>query len=589
MHKILCTTLSLSLMLIVAPSEPLFATPATEPGASDEPPTRGYGLSVFQGSRPERFDVEVLGEFGGVAVGDDYILARLSGAGLEDTGVIAGMSGSPVYVDGELIGAVSFAWPFAEEAIGGIMPIASMRRQLLTSDPTPTRAAGVSWDQLFEFGRPEERLRRWTSRLLPRSTTDGRVSLQLASSGLSKPAREWLSGVVGDLAPAGSTAAGSDLIPGSAVAGVLVDGDWRLAVTGTVTDVDGDRILAFGHPFLGTGATDLPMAPAEVVSVVSSQFASFKVSNFGDPVGRFDQDRAAGVRGVLGEVAPMVPIEVELQPAGESYSMRLARVPELLPLLVGLSVFQSTAAGGHLAGTYGLDVQATFDLVDRGELTLDAVHDGPSAAVAAALQLIQYTDFLHNNPWQKVEVESVRVRARQSPQPISLQVLGAKIERSRLEPGDHVNGSVRLKGYRSPVEVRGFMFTLPADLEPGVYQLLIGDAQSVDLARWAATGEQPETFDQALRLLRGLRSGDSLAIAGLRQKVGVAVGGASLPGLPPSIARMVSAGAEARPVPWHFESLLEQPSQQPLNGVVQVAIEIVEPEESNGDKQESNG
>lgn len=599
MHRILCTSSCLLLTLGGAVCGPLNGQPATVADRSDERGTdlpanapeavRGYGLSVFEGDEPERFEVEVLGEFGGVAVGDDYILARLTGAGLEDTGVIAGMSGSPVYVDGELIGAIAFAWPFADEAIGGITPIGSMRRQLLAGASTVTRHAGVTWSELFDLSSPEERLRQWAHRLLPQSSTEARVSLQLASSGLPESARAWLSGVVGDLAPAGSSAVELPLAPGSAVAGVLVDGDWRLAVTGTVTDVDGDRILAFGHPFLGNGATDLPMAPAEVVSVVSSQFVSFKVTNFGEPVGRFDEDRSTGVRGVRGEVASMVPIEIALQPAAENYSMRLARVPELLPLLVGLSVFQSTAAGGYLAGTYGLDLEATFDLGDQGDLTLDVVYDGPTAAVAAALQLIQYTDFLHNNPWQEVEVEGVTISLRQSPQPISLQVLGAKVDRGLLEPGERVDATVRLKSYRRPVEERRFTFDLPDDLDPGVYQLLIGDAQSVDLARWVATGEQPESFDQALRLLRGLRSADSLAIVGLRQKFGVAVDGASLPGLPPSIARLVASGAEARPVAWHFESLLSQASEQPLSGVVRVPVEVVERRRSNGDEQESNG
>lgn len=594
MHKELCTRictfwfLAGACLLVVQPTSAQPENEVPSAVANAQETIRGYGLSVFRGQAPERFEVEILGEIGGVAVGDDYILARLTGAGLEESGVIAGMSGSPVYVDGELVGAVAFAWPFSKEAIGGITPIETMRRQLLAPAPHVLRRPAVAWERLFDLRRPEERLRAWTRRLVPVSQSEGQVSLQLAASGLSRAAQEWLSSVVGGLAPAGRATVTGPLSPGGAIAGVLVDGDWKLAVTGTVTDVEGDRVLAFGHPFLANGTTNLPMAPAEVVTVVSNQLNSFKVSNFGEPVGRFDFDRAAGVAGRLGETAGMVPMRIEMSPAGHAYSMRLAQVPELLPVLAGLSLFQTTATAGHVAGTYGLELEVTFDLGKHGDLTLKAVHDGSGAAVAAALQLIQYVDFLHNNPWQEVEVEELRLKAGQHSQPISLQVLGASVERTRVEAGDTLRGSVRVKGYRDAIEERPFEFVLPPDVAPGVYHLLVGDARSVDLARWATTGEQPQTFDQALRMLRRLRNANALAIVGLRQSGGVVVDGVALPGLPASVARVVASGAGARPIPWHVEALFEQPSQRPLNGVSRLQLQITKDDTVDGEDGEDN-
>ncbi len=553
-------------------------------------PVLGYGLSVFRGQEPERFEVEILGNMAGVTVGDDYILAKLSGAGLEKTGVIAGMSGSPVYVDGELIGAVAFAWPFAHEAIGGITPIGSMRQQLLAPNSEASRRPMVAWDGVFDLSNPEDRLRQWASRLTPTvvdpgQVQPGQVSLQLAASGMSSLARSWFAGPVADLAPAPGAQVDRPLTPGSAVAGILVDGDWKLSVTGTVTEVEGDRVLAFGHPFLANGPTDLPMAPAEIVTVVSSRMSSFKVSNFGEPVGRFDSDRSTGVGGQIGELAAMIPVSIRHRSLAdpdsdpdsglETYSMRMARIPEMLPLLVGLGVFETIGASGHQAGTYGLDLVARFDLGGYGDLVLDSTYDGASAGLQGALQLIQYVDLLHNNPWADVEVKAIELEVTQHPRPMSLEVVEASVDRSTVHAGESITGRMRLRGYRQQDRELPFTIQLPRDVGPGSYHLLIGNGREIDFAEWSVTGATPQTFEQALRLLRNLRSSRTFAVSGLRATRGLSVGGVALPGLPASVAEVLHSGRTTKPVPWRIESLLEENFDQPLNGVVRIDLEVV--------------
>src|SRR5262245_34270807 len=90
------------------------------------PGMKGFGKTVFQGTKIEQFDVELLGVLKNFAPKQDMILARLSGGPLSRTGVIAGMSGSPVYIDGKLLGAVAFSFPYATEPIAGIQPIQQM-------------------------------------------------------------------------------------------------------------------------------------------------------------------------------------------------------------------------------------------------------------------------------------------------------------------------------------------------------------------------------------------------------------------------------------------------------------------------------
>ena len=315
---------------------------------------RGYGLTVFAGTEPERFDVEVIGVMRNISPGTSYILARLTGHGLERSGVAGGMSGSPVYFDGRLAGAVAFSWSFSHEAVGGITPIDSMRR--LASVPataTPAAAAPalpdpasgppVALADLLAGRLPEDLLVRELSTLKPRLAMGGVASLQWATSGFGELSQGLLRQALGSVAPAGQTAPGAaptaaELRPGGAVGAVLVDGDLRLAAFGTVTDTFDGHVLAFGHPFLGLGPIRVPMATAEVVTVLSSANSSFKISNLGTTVGAFEQDRLAGIQGRLGAEAPMVPLTLRIlgdQP--REFRVRVAEVPQITPLLVASS------------------------------------------------------------------------------------------------------------------------------------------------------------------------------------------------------------------------------------------------------------
>jgi len=321
---------------------------------------RGYGLSVFTGSEPVRFEAEIIGVLRNISPDTSFILARLTGQNLESTGVIAGMSGSPVYVDGKVVGAVAASWPFSKEAIALVTPIESMRKLSGASAganppaaPPSTSAASTgdglgALRQLIGGELPESLLADRLAAMAARTPGGGASGLEWSAAGFGERSLGALRQGLGSVSPTGQTggagvAQNVDLVPGGAVAGVLVDGDLRLAVTGTVTDRTGDEILAFGHPFLDAGPVLLPMAPARVLMVMASQYNSFKLASFGEPVGAFDDDRSVGVHGRLGLVAPTVPLAVAV--GDRRYQMRLAAVPQLLPTLVAISAL------GCLVGT----------------------------------------------------------------------------------------------------------------------------------------------------------------------------------------------------------------------------------------------
>jgi hypothetical protein len=571
---------------------------------------RGYGLSVFSGGDPERFDVEVIGVWRNVNPDTSYILARLSGQGLERTGVIAGMSGSPVFLDGRLAGAISFGWPFAKEAVGGITPIATMRR-LSTLGPPPSAPTAppppVELAALLGGSLPNDLLQRQLARLKPRigGTPEGALSgIEWSTSGFGELSQSMLRQALGSLTPAGQAAprptplplqtaaaaaaaaqpsAGEvlakELPPGSAVSAVLVNGDFQLAATGTVTDHFNDHILAFGHPFLGLGPIRLPMARAEVVTVLSSQYSSFKIANLGDIVGSFEQDRQAGIEGRLGAVAPMVPMRMRLQAAdgtAREFNVRVANAPELLPTLAGSALLAGLESASYTAGPQGIDLTVHFHIAKHGDLTVTQSFDGEGAGPNSAGYLLAVAAYLMQNSLERAEIESIDAELRQSAQPRAASLVSAHAERSVVHPGDSVHLNVDLVAYRGERFRRSLNLLLPDDLQAGRYSLLVGDGASADAARLALQPADPVTFPQALELLRNLHSRRNLAVLGLYAGPGLAVAGEVMPRLPASVRSLWGAAPTGSAIP--LRTTIAQQRYvllpEPMEGLVRVDLEV---------------
>jgi hypothetical protein len=564
-----------------------------------EPGDRGWGLSVFRGDEPERFEVEVLGVLGNFRAGTDYILARLEGHDLERSGVVAGMSGSPVYFDDKLAGAVAWSWSFSQDAIAGITPIAAMREIPRGGDSLASFSAGevLSTAQLAGLEVPEDLLEQALAALRAPDMGEASAAPLWAVSGFGDSSRAFLSTALqAGIAPSGSRLGGGvgNLVAGSAVAGVLVDGDLRLAVTGTVTERQGDEILAFGHPFLGQGSLRLPMATAEIITVVPSRFSSFKVSNTGDIVGAFLEDRAVGVRGLLGAEANMVPLTVRI--SGERQSemhMRVAELPALAPTLMATSVLGALDSVDRASGPQGLDLEATWKIADREPLSIRQSFDGETAAFSAINYFLAVNAFLMNNSLEAVRIEEVEVLIETFPVPRTLTLVAGHADRTRLRPGESVNVSLDLVAWRGEPLRETVTVDLPAELPAGTYFLLVGDGVSIDVARLTVEKRQPIRFDQALDMLRSFHSRKDLVALGLFADSGLAVAGEAMPRLPGSIRSIWSASASksAEPLVLAVGQEEIQSMDRPVEGAVRIDLEILRREPSKGSegKNSTNG
>src|SRR5215204_1787083 len=338
----------------------LFALEDLRPGM------KGTARTVFSGTEAQEFGVEILGVLPGFpGPRQSAIIAKLNGANVEKTGVFAGMSGSPVYIDGKIVGAIAFSFPFSKEPIAGITPIRQMI-ELFNRGPEnvkPKEPRVVSFSQLagtdWKPNLPKPAVGS-VSLLAPVSAGSPLMPLlgqqmtpiatplvfsgitqesltafapQLTASGLLPVSGVGGSAAITPLAEAN----GNTFPPGSSISVQLVRGDYSLAAAGTVTMRDGDRIYAFGHPFLSLGASDMPMTESSVVTVISNMNNSFKLSVPGRMVGAISQDRASGIFGLLRQAPKMIPVKVNLHTSRErieTYSYEIANDSFLTPLLL---------------------------------------------------------------------------------------------------------------------------------------------------------------------------------------------------------------------------------------------------------------
>jgi len=550
----------------------LAATPATwaaEVMPIDEvrPGMQGVGRTVFEGTRVDEFGVRILGVLEN-AVGPrrSVILARLDGGPLEKTGVIQGMSGSPVFIDGRLVGAVAYAFPFGKEPIAGITPFSEMIEATRTEAPRAASARFPTSSVLASLRAPLDRdalieamthpFAALESRAPTRATlaTGGSslvpLAVPLAFSGFDPSTFEWARGAFAAMgfAPvsgsAGAAALGPlpDLEPGAAVGVSLIEGDLDLSYLGTITHIDDDRVYAFGHPFYNLGPTQFPMKKAYVYSVFPSLQVSWKIfAATVDAVGTVDQDRATAIAGHLGQPPRMIPVTVNLnsERGGERpFEFRLVEDELFTPVLALLSVLSVLQGHERAFGSSTLTLDSRLELADGRHVSLHDVFAGQQPAQRAAALVASPLALLLGNDFEKVGVKSLAVTVDASEEDNSATLVRAWVDSDEpLVPGSKASLKVQLRTHRGALVTREIPLPIPESAPPGTYSLLVGDAATMNAIEKAEMQQPfaPRDLDQLLRSLNGLRAGNRLYARLTRPDDGAIVGGEYLPSLPDSV------------------------------------------------------
>ncbi|MFO7638148.1 MAG: hypothetical protein R6X14_02420 [bacterium] len=532
------------------------------------PGMTGYGLSVFDASGIiDTFRVELVDVMRNTSPGGDMILCRLAGQGLEHSGIVAGMSGSPVYFDGRLAGALAYGWSFSKDPLGGVTPIAEMLAVLREPDAPAGRSPRSS------IAHPQSAIRSQPLTIpLP-------LGISGSAPGLLRLAGSLLDGsglvpVAAGRADAGRAGA-PGFRPGSPVGVLLADGDVRYAATGTVTWVEGDRLLAFGHPMFQAGAVALPMSGADVHAVVPSYASSFKLASTGPPVGTIRQDRLPAVSGVVGPVPPMLPVRVRLDRPGfrREYNFRLAEFPPLLPVFAALGVAEVVYATEGGAEEMTLEARVRVKPAGRPGVAFRHVFTGLAPADLLARSVMEKLALLTDNRFEPVRLESLDFALELRPGRRRVTVTGVLPGRTTVVPGDSLPLYLELRDQDGRVSSRRVTVRIPAAAPAGRLTLSVSSADTFLLREsYRAPGTvEPAGLDALLRLLGRVGDEDVLVIAGYSGAPGLSVGGKELPAPPPTLRRLLGSGRRGRQV---GESRLFA-DRLPLGAVVAGSHEIV--------------
>jgi hypothetical protein len=561
---------ALAVLLCVAPVP---ARLATFPVSEIRRGQVAEGITRLEGSEPVRFKAHILGVLDGV-VGPrrQVILARLEGAGLEQTGVIAGMSGSPVYIDGRLVGAVAYSMgQFPKAPIAGITPIAEIQ------DATSMPAAGLRAVAAWPLDTPltPDALR--TAFLASMPGRDGiavpvsalpgldldagsrpllrPIATPLSMSGFTSGIGGWLADTLGQagFAPVsagaalvggqpGATAEGP-LEPGDAVGVSLVRGDLSLGATGTVTSVEGSRVLAFGHPFFNLGPAQLPMTRAHVVAVVPSLLNSIKLAQLGEVLGVMDQDRATAIGGTLGAGPRTIPLTVTLRANGgaaRAFAFEVSEDQLFSPLVVFAAVANVLQSYQREIGVSTIKVAGSAE-IGASVLRLDNVFGGDSAVATAAASVAAPLAAVLRSDLGTPRLGKIALTLDTEERQRSTRLDRAWIAEPRPRAGDTITLRAETRNFRSAPQVHTLAIPLPAGAT-GTLQLQIIDGSTLaQLEGRRRTVEQARSVDELVRLLNQQRRGDRWYVRLVRPAAGSVVNGRDLPALPGSVLQVLGA------------------------------------------------
>jgi SpoIVB peptidase S55 len=546
------------------------ATTSLMPIDEIKPGMVGTGRTIFEGSEMKDFKVHILGVLKNVqAPQRNLILARLEGGPLAETGVIAGMSGSPVYIDGRLIGAVSYSiGAFPKEPIAGITPIAEMieataqtggRRATspqgrIELPVTPERLAAAIRStyariamfadrpaDVQAFGIPASAGGQMGALLRP-------IATPLMLSGMDSASSDLVGSMFRDagFTPVLAGGSGSDLAPetgplrpGDPIGVSLLGGDSEMGATGTVTHVDGDKLYAFGHPFFNFGPTAFPMTRAHVYATLPSLMSSFKIATMGEVIGTMHQDRATAIAGTLGKGPAVIPITITLDnDRGPKRTFHYTAVNDQLftPLLTYVALFNTLGNYERQFGamTFTVKGKATFD--KHADLDYEDIFTGDGTIAAASAYVAGPITMLLGNDVEPVTVKAVELSVTSSEEPRAATIERVWLDEVHPRAGRTVPLKVLTRSYRGAEKISTIPIEIPANAS-GQLTVMVTDGRQLNQIeqRDLRRSVQPTSVAQMIKVLNQSHRNNRLYVRLLTGTPGAVINGEALTSLPPSV------------------------------------------------------
>jgi hypothetical protein len=460
------------------------------------PGMKGIGYTVFEGTQPEPMGITVLGVLRNLnGPKSDVVLVRLEGEKAQFTGVVAGMSGSPVYIDGKLLGAIAYRiGQFSKEPIAGITPIEQML-EINEFDSSLPAAGATSSAKPFgstktstpgvEDSNPVQSYAQYLQPIDAPFVFNGfneaaikQFAPQFASVGITP--------VMG-VGSASKEKQPEPLVPGSAVSAIMVRGDMDVAATCTVTYMDKDHLLACGHPLTQYGMVDMPMTKANVVATLASPMNAFKIVNTTEPVGAFVQDRHTGILGRFGREPQMIPVTLSIHgPSGpREYHYEVLNNAKLTPLMMMATVYNALMGMNQYGEetTYRMSGKIHVNGFSDVRMTnMFSPVDATPTAYAVAMSLGEHFGRIYDNPFEAPTISGVNLEFDLERERHSAVLESARTDVTEARPGDEITIEAVLRPYRGERFVRRIPVRVPTSVPKGTLRILVSDAETLDRA-----------------------------------------------------------------------------------------------------------
>jgi len=559
-----------------------------------KPGMKATAWTVFSGTEPEAIPIEIIGLWKNQwGPRQDIILAKMGGKAIR-TNVAGGMSGSPVYIDGKLLGAVALRLSvFSPDAICGITPAELM---LEINDFDRSRPADARTPDKVAVGNqvavPGELLAQAVAAgaspgLLQQMPLMVPIETPLMFAGFHENVLRNFSPLfrqLGIAAVQGGGAASTaytakpvsgwqnSLRPGDPVAGVLVSGDMSISGLGTVTYNDGQHVLAFGHPFFNLGPVDMPMSKGELLMTLASQFQPNKFANATDIVGALQQDRHSGIMGVLGRESAMIPVTVNVRSFGENNATRSSKTlrfnvfvqQKWTPYLMMITLFNSISELNEFMDEATYRLSGDVELNGGPNLSLSTMQASGEMPMPAPMVLAGWWgdkfNRLYLNAVNLPSIKRVSVTVDLLPERRVASIENAWAAAPEVRPGDELPVKVFLRPYRGDSIERDFSVRIPAGLAKGEHRIVLSDAETINRMQSIA-GAMDHYIDlpDTISLINQERSNNKLYVSLLEASPTAYYDDKTLPSVPASVLNVMQTGrASNRSLVTSPESASEQ-------------------------------
>ncbi|HVU38189.1 MAG TPA: SpoIVB peptidase S55 domain-containing protein [Opitutales bacterium] len=558
----------------------------TLPLADVKPGMKGEWRTAVQGTTVQSFPLEVLGvmeNFSGPK--RSIIICQALDPGQMQNGPVAGMSGSPVYIDGKLVGAYAYGFTYSkDQAIIGVTPIADMMEVLNQPGPQslPGRPReGRVMPMVNDIDKNSAPANGSATAALsnPPDSSNWRVTLgadrlggrdlnsllkplptPLMASGISARtlaafkevlAKRGLELVAapGGRAPGGGPPA-SALEPGSPMAIVLLSGDFSISGVGTLTWRQGDKVIAFGHPMFDDGAVDLPLATADVVTVVRAYDRSFKLANVGPIIGTISQDRLTGIGGAIGPKPAMTAFHSRVTGTDgvtRTFQGDLWQDRDLSPTIGAMGLLESLNSTEQTAQEQTFYINATLDIEGFPPLKLTQVVSGADGATVAAMDFLDQYDQLMGNPFETPHVRSLDFDVKLRDTWLMSGIESVRVDSGPLRAGGKLAVTLTLSNYRDAPTEKKIAIPIPESMAGESVTLFVGDADAADAIDRGFSRRDFTSLADVVKYIGQSRNRGAVYVKLLHPQSGLRVEGDSLPGLPPSVEALYNSPKNITP------------------------------------------